>query len=186
MNNSENNLCQKKYVPIAEAYKVLEQTQNFWKFITQHQYAQQLSLAKTYLWLSVTSIVFLGAIFNEFFNRSLNNSNIIIYSLFIASAITTFIALILGIFCLSSFWYKNLENCPYKETYVNVIRRIEQSGASSSTYLENIVNIIQHYENSTQSFMKLIDKKGGLLRVQCICLIISAFSSLFLIYCLIL
>ena len=175
---------------IDEINKVLDRADDYWRYLSEFAYGHQLSSAKNYLWLAVTFLTALAAIYTKFIEKNFLVSFIycLAETFFIMSCICSALSLILGVIVLSSRWFIIPEPHPMqadKSEYM-IIRAFNHS-PNSQEYFDNLKAWSIFFDRSITTHLVLIKRKGELLHWQNLLILFSfAFGaiSLFIFLCL--
>ena len=167
----------------------IELDHKVWTHYSEFLYEQQFSRIKNYLWLSVTIITFLAAIFANYLQPSLHTalsvSQKFAVLFWILAGISGALSVILGIIALSSVWAKDIPQDPYRGG-TQYILRFEHYGITSKEHYEDLKNLDAFYVKSMEDYVRQIEQRASFLRNMNILLIIStvflilSFSVLFI------
>ncbi|SPT72435.1 Uncharacterised protein [Anaerobiospirillum thomasii] len=175
----------------AETNKLIDRGVEFWKFYSQSMYPYQANTTKTYLWLSVTIITALVAVYVEFIKdpqiaeRYLYMQGLI-YSLYLISCFSSVITLTLGVLCLSSLWIGKAHVGPYGVGKTSWMLDYLDEGVDSESYLTNLRKFAEWVDYSIMSFSYVIQRRASYLRAQSICTLISIFTGIACVFFLVL
>lgn len=175
---------------LQEINKALDRSETTWKHISEFAYSHQVSLCKNYQWLNVTIITALVAIYSEFIKENpLSNSYCfkVILTPYLLSAFCALTSLIIGVFALSSRWFKAPLQIPLMKVdkCANIVERIIAKGIDDPDYKNNLLIWAQWYDASIEGYKTLVNKRGKLLRAQCYLTLGSIFLGLFSLFWLI-
>lgn len=167
----------------------IELDHKVWTHYSEFLYEQQFSRIKNYLWLSVTIITFLAAIFANYLQPGLQLTlsvsqkfAVLFWSI---AGIASSLSVILGIISLSSIWNKDIPQDPYRGG-TQYIARFERYGTNSKEHYEDLKNLDAFYVQSMESYVIQIEQRTSFLRHMNLLLIISviflilSFSVLFI------
>ncbi len=167
----------------------IELDHKVWTHYSEFLYEQQFSRIKNYLWLSVTIITFLAAIFANYLQPGLQLTlsvsqkfAVLFWSI---AGIASSLSVILGIISLSSIWNKDIPQDPYRGG-TQYIARFERYGINSKEHYEDLKNLDAFYVQSMESYVIQIEQRTSFLRHMNLLLIISviflilSFSVLFI------
>lgn len=167
----------------------IELDHKVWTHYSEFLYEQQFSRIKNYLWLSVTIITFLAAIFANYLQPGLQLTlsvsqkfAVLFWSI---AGIASSLSVILGIISLSSIWNKDIPQDPYRGG-TQYISRFEHYGTNSKEHYEDLKNLDAFYVQSMESYVIQIEQRTSFLRHMNLLLIISviflilSFSVLFI------
>ena len=167
----------------------IELDHKVWTHYSEFLYEQQFSRIKNYLWLSVTIITFLAAIFANYLQPGLQLTlsvsqkfAVLFWSI---AGIASSLSVILGIISLSSIWNKDIPQDPYRGG-TQYISRFERYGINSKEHYEDLKNLDAFYVQSMESYVIQIEQRTSFLRHMNLLLIISviflilSFSVLFI------
>lgn len=167
----------------------IELDHKVWTHYSEFLYEQQFSRIKNYLWLSVTIITFLAAIFANYIQPGLQLTlsvsqkfAVLFWSI---AGIASSLSVILGIISLSSIWNKDIPQDPYRGG-TQYISRFERYGINSKEHYEDLKNLDAFYVQSMESYVIQIEQRTSFLRHMNLLLIISviflilSFSVLFI------
>ncbi|WP_295353005.1 hypothetical protein [uncultured Succinivibrio sp.] len=167
----------------------IELDHKVWTHYSEFLYEQQFSRIKNYLWLSVTIITFLAAIFANYLQPGLQLTlsvsqkfAVLFWSI---AGIASSLSVILGIISLSSIWNKDIPQDPYRGG-TQYIARFERYGINSQEHYEDLKNLDAFYVQSMESYVIQIEQRTSFLRHMNLLLIISviflilSFSVLFI------
>lgn len=174
---------------IAKLSSFIELDHKVWTHYSEFLYEQQFSRIKNYLWLSVTIITFLAAIFANYLQPELHKElsvsqkfAVLFWSL---AGIASSLSVIFGIIALSSIWAKDIPQDPYRGG-TQYISRFEHFGINSKEHYEDLKNLDAFYVQSMESYVLQIERRSSFLRNMNVLLTIStiflilSFSILFI------
>lgn len=149
-----------------------------WTHYSEFLYNQQMSTYKNYLWLTVTILTGCFALYSEFVSKSFQCDTFSFHCGQLFLGITIFISMItslFGVIGLSTLFFKDKPVDPYAggKDYVN---RFEYYSEYSQEAYNDLKNLDIFYCDSMEISRNLINKKGKLLRIANIAIIISTIS----------
>ena len=157
---------------------ILDLDYKMWTHYSEFLYSQQMSAYKNYLWLTVTILTGCFALYSEFVSKSFQCDTFSFHcgQLFLGiSIVISLITSLIGVIGLSSLFFKDKPVDPYDggKDYVN---RFEFFKPYSKEAYDDLKNLDSFYCNSISISRNLINKKGILLRIANIAIIISTIS----------
>lgn len=166
---------------IAEAYAILNRAHAFWEYYARDLYVSQIGIIKTYLWIAITLLTAHAVIYDHFQEwigfQSLELRGIV----FCFSASTAFVAMILGLTCLSQIFLVKTDFTVPSNNALFEINSMEKSDFLISTRYTILKGICFNYDHTYAELAKVINARGYRMRAQCICCILSALGTFGLI-----
>ena len=157
---------------------ILDLDYKMWIHYSEFLYNQQMSAYKNYLWLTVTILTGCFALYSEFVSKAFlcDSFSFHFVKIFLGVTITlSVVTSIIGVIGLSSLFFKNKPVDPY-DGGKNYVERFEYYSEFSQEAYDDLKNLDCFYCNSIKTSRNLIDKKGKLLRIANIAIIISTIS----------
>ena len=157
---------------------ILDLDYKMWTHYSEFLYSQQMSAYKNYLWLTVTILTGCFALYSEFVSKSFQCDSFSFHygKLFLGiSIVISLITSLIGVIGLSSLFFKDKPVDPY-DGGKDYVERFEFFNTDSEEAYNDLKNLDIFYCNSISISRNLINKKGILLRIANIAIIISTIS----------
>ena len=169
---------QPKVDEVEELKMLVNQANGYWLHFHNHYYTTQTSTVKTYLWLAVT---LLGAQFYALDNyvfKIVFEYQKLTFICFAISALAAFLALVIGVSCLSMiFFAKHIIKPPYTKAVCQV-DELYYSECLRQARIMTLRGICHAYDLSISELQTMISRKSTRMRVQGVCILVSIISLL--------
>lgn len=169
---------QPKVDEVEELKSLVSQANDYWILFHNHYYTTQTSTVKTYLWLAVT---LLGAQFyalDNFVFKAAQEYKGLTFIFFAVSVFTAFLALVIGVSCLSIFFFaKRITTPPYTKASYQV-DELYYSECLRHSRIMTLRGICHAYDLSISELQIMINRKSKRMRFQGVCILVSIVSLL--------
>lgn len=164
---------QPKVDEVEELKTLVSQANSYWLHFHNHYYTTQTSTVKTYLWLAVTLLGAQFYVLDNFVFKAAQEYKGLIFTFFAVSALTAFLAMVIGVSCMSMIFFgHHMAHPPYIQAGYQVDALYSSENLRHSRIMI-LRGICDDYDRGISELQVMINKKGIRMRIQGVCILLS-------------